>query len=163
MPTEARGNWQNTDSRSARGARMPRSRARCRVARFDLCVRNERVRRAGFNFLYVHACIHYVADMRSGETRGGVATDASKYDAKQKLAARWMERNGVGTRVETKGEPAPTAVSLFSGCGGLDLGLIKAGFDIVWQTTSINTPWTPIGQHRPGYRMRRHTRCRRDQ
>ena len=50
---------------------------------------------------------------------------------KQKLAARGMERNGVGTRVETKGEPAPTAVSLFSGCGGLDLGLIKAGFDIV--------------------------------
>src|ERR1700752_4386027 len=26
----------------------------------------------------------------------------------------------------------PTAVSLFTGCGGSDLGLLKQGFDIVW-------------------------------
>lgn len=28
--------------------------------------------------------------------------------------------------------PKPKLISLFSGCGGLDLGFIKAGFDVVW-------------------------------
>lgn len=37
---------------------------------------------------------------------------------------------------QPKNEPlvsnAPKLVSLFSGCGGMDLGFLKAGFDIVW-------------------------------
>ena len=34
-------------------------------------------------------------------------------------------------RGKVAGREPLTAVSLFSGCGGLDLGLIEAGFDIV--------------------------------
>lgn len=26
----------------------------------------------------------------------------------------------------------PTAISLFSGCGGMDLGFVQAGFDVLW-------------------------------
>lgn len=33
---------------------------------------------------------------------------------------------------ETLASNAPKLVSLFSGCGGMDLGFMKAGFDIVW-------------------------------
>lgn len=33
---------------------------------------------------------------------------------------------------ETLASDAPKLVSLFSGCGGMDLGFMKAGFDIVW-------------------------------
>lgn len=32
-------------------------------------------------------------------------------------------------------------ISLFSGCGGLDLGFEKAGFDIVWANEYDNTIW----------------------
>ena len=46
-------------------------------------------------------------------------------------AARDKTTRGASTRRGTKNKPTLTALSLFSGCGGLDLGLIKAGFDIV--------------------------------
>jgi site-specific DNA-cytosine methylase len=29
-------------------------------------------------------------------------------------------------------DPAPTFISLFSGCGGMDLGFLQAGFRSVW-------------------------------
>jgi len=31
-----------------------------------------------------------------------------------------------------RNEKQPTVVSLFSGCGGLDLGFINAGYKILW-------------------------------
>ena len=43
-------------------------------------------------------------------------------------------------------------VSLFSGCGGLDLGFIKAGFDVVWANDvfedAAKTYARNIGKHR---------------
>ena len=42
-------------------------------------------------------------------------------------------------------------VSLFSGCGGLDLGFINAGFEVVWATDffpdAVNTYKKNIGEH----------------
>lgn len=45
----------------------------------------------------------------------------------------------------------PTVVSLFSGAGGMDLGFIKAGFDIIWANDvfveAVNTYKKNIGSH----------------
>lgn len=42
----------------------------------------------------------------------------------------------------------PKILSLFSGCGGLDLGFTKAGFDIVWANEYDKTIWsTYISNH----------------
>ena len=45
----------------------------------------------------------------------------------------------------------PTVVSLFSGCGGMDLGFKKAGFDIIWANDffkdAVNTYKKNIGKH----------------
>ena len=45
----------------------------------------------------------------------------------------------------------PTVVSLFSGCGGLDLGFINAGFDIIWANDffpeAVKTYEKNIGKH----------------
>lgn len=45
----------------------------------------------------------------------------------------------------------PTAISLFSGCGGLDLGFIKAGFEIIFANDidkeACQTYRTNIGEH----------------
>ena len=50
----------------------------------------------------------------------------------QKFVVRGiLRRTNTDAHGDTKGKSALTAVSLFSGCGGLDLGLTKAGFDIV--------------------------------
>ena len=38
-------------------------------------------------------------------------------------------------------EEAPKVVSLFSGCGGLDLGFEKAGFEIIWADEFDKTIW----------------------
>lgn len=70
-----------------------------------------------------------MVSMLSGAVRGSISAGVRKGGAKQKLAVRGTARSGAGTEVKAKS--VPTAVSLFSGCGGLDLGLIRAGFDIV--------------------------------
>jgi DNA (cytosine-5)-methyltransferase 1 len=48
-------------------------------------------------------------------------------------------------------EKKPTVVSLFSGCGGLDLGFVNAGFDIIWANDfdkdSVETYKRNIGDH----------------
>lgn len=45
----------------------------------------------------------------------------------------------------------PTLVSLFSGCGGMDLGFIEAGFDVVWANEifkgAVDTYRHNIGDH----------------
>ena len=45
----------------------------------------------------------------------------------------------------------PTVVSLFSGCGGMDLGFKKVGFDIIWANDffkdAVNTYKKNIGKH----------------
>jgi DNA (cytosine-5)-methyltransferase 1 len=45
----------------------------------------------------------------------------------------------------------PTLVSLFSGCGGMDLGFIEAGFDVVWANEifkgAVDTYRHNIGEH----------------
>jgi DNA (cytosine-5)-methyltransferase 1 len=45
----------------------------------------------------------------------------------------------------------PTVLSLFSGCGGLDLGFINAGFDVVWAndffSEAVETYKKNIGDH----------------
>ena len=45
----------------------------------------------------------------------------------------------------------PKVVSLFSGCGGLDLGFKRAGFDILWANDfdkdSIETYTQNLGNH----------------
>ncbi|MFA5333324.1 MAG: DNA (cytosine-5-)-methyltransferase [Candidatus Nanoarchaeia archaeon] len=45
----------------------------------------------------------------------------------------------------------PTVVSLFSGCGGLDLGFINAGFDVLWANDffkeAVETYQKNIGNH----------------
>lgn len=42
-------------------------------------------------------------------------------------------------------------ISLFSGCGGLDLGFVKAGFDVVWANDfdkeATNSYAKNIGDH----------------
>ena len=49
----------------------------------------------------------------------------------------------------------PTIISLFSGCGGMDIGFISAGFDVIWATDfnkhavdtyKLNFPTTPVVQ-----------------
>ena len=32
----------------------------------------------------------------------------------------------------SKAKRKPTVVSMFSGCGGMDLGFVRAGYDVVW-------------------------------
>ena len=45
----------------------------------------------------------------------------------------------------------PTVVSLFSGAGGMDLGFIQAGFEIIWANDvfeeAVNTYKKNIGDH----------------
>ena len=45
----------------------------------------------------------------------------------------------------------PTAISLYSGAGGLDLGFIEAGFDVVWANDAdpfaVQTYNANIGDH----------------
>ena len=45
----------------------------------------------------------------------------------------------------------PSVVGLFSGCGGLDLGFKRAGFNIIWANDfdkdSVNTYKKNIGNH----------------
>lgn len=40
-------------------------------------------------------------------------------------------------------------ISLFTGCGGLDLGFKKAGFDIVWANEFDKSIWSTIGNNFP--------------
>lgn len=51
----------------------------------------------------------------------------------------------------TNKNQGPRTLSLFSGCGGLDLGFIKAGYDIVWandsMTEAVQTYRNNIGDH----------------
>jgi DNA (cytosine-5)-methyltransferase 1 len=44
---------------------------------------------------------------------------------------------------------APKVLSLFSGCGGLDLGFAKAGFDIVWANEHDKTIWPTYRANHP--------------
>lgn len=46
-------------------------------------------------------------------------------------------------------------VSLFSGCGGLDLGFFKAGFDIVWANEYDKEIWTTYAANHPHTRLDR--------
>ncbi|MGI8543024.1 MAG: DNA cytosine methyltransferase [Aridibacter sp.] len=47
----------------------------------------------------------------------------------EEACRRLKEReNNLNSEIDKK----PIAVSLFSGCGGIDLGLIKAGYEVVW-------------------------------
>jgi DNA (cytosine-5)-methyltransferase 1 len=57
--------------------------------------------------------------------------------------------------MHTKNQEKLKIVSLFSGCGGLDLGFEKAGFKIVWanefdksiwETFTLNFPHVPLDQ-----------------
>jgi DNA (cytosine-5)-methyltransferase 1 len=52
---------------------------------------------------------------------------------------------------QIKSSKKPTVVSLFSGCGGLDLGFINAGFDIIWANDffpeAVKTYKKNIGEH----------------
>jgi len=56
---------------------------------------------------------------------------------------RWaralITQSGIfGESVNTKGQKMPNAVSLFSGCGGSDAGVIAAGFDVVMANDVIS-------------------------
>jgi DNA (cytosine-5)-methyltransferase 1 len=50
-----------------------------------------------------------------------------------------------------KNKQKPTVVSLFSGCGGLDLGFIHAGFEVLWANdflpSAVETYKENIGDH----------------
>lgn len=52
---------------------------------------------------------------------------------------------------ETKKTYKPKVVSLFSGCGGLDLGFINAGYDVIWANDffkdAVDTYRKNIGDH----------------
>jgi len=52
---------------------------------------------------------------------------------------------------QAKSSKKPTVVSLFSGCGGLDLGFINAGFDVIWANDffpeAVETYEKNIGKH----------------
>ena len=56
----------------------------------------------------------------------------------------------------------PKVVSLFSGCGGLDLGLIKAGYRIVWANDCMPEHSRDLQeQHRAPHNTWRYKRDRR--
>lgn len=45
----------------------------------------------------------------------------------------WIHKRRIGNEnKKLKSDSAPQLISLFSGCGGLDLGFEKAGFKLVW-------------------------------
>ena len=48
-----------------------------------------------------------------------------------------------------KGKEKPKMVSLFSGCGGLDLGFETAGFDIVWANDFEDRKSTRLNSSHP--------------
>ncbi|MCE2494589.1 MAG: DNA (cytosine-5-)-methyltransferase [Alphaproteobacteria bacterium] len=52
--------------------------------------------------------------------------------------------------IKTRGEPRPTVGSLFSGIGGFDLGLERAGWSVSWQVEIDPFRKKILGRHWPG-------------
>ena len=48
-----------------------------------------------------------------------------------------------------KGKKRPSVVSFFAGCGGLDLGFVQAGFDVVWANEYDSAIWETYSYNHP--------------
>ena len=46
-----------------------------------------------------------------------------------------------GKELKRTGKKRPSVVSFFAGCGGLDLGFVQAGFDVVWANEYDSAIW----------------------
>jgi DNA (cytosine-5)-methyltransferase 1 len=51
-------------------------------------------------------------------------------------------------------------VSLFSGCGGLDIGFKKAGFNIIWANEKAQGMWETYEKNHPGTQLDRRNICK---